>query len=89
MIVYDVALEVVRELQGGVLGGLRGRDPDLARQLLRAAQSTVLNISEARDARGKRSADKFSIALGEAREVRAALDLISVCGYGQRSAVAR
>ena len=41
----DDMLEVLRAIRG-VIGAIERRDPDLARQLRRAASSVVLNLAE-------------------------------------------
>ncbi len=51
----------------------------------RAAQAVVLNCAEAKHARGKRSVDRFSVAYGEASELKAALRLVRVFGYAEVS----
>jgi len=43
--IYDDMLEAVRTMRGA-LAAIEKRDPDLARQLRRAASSVVLNLAE-------------------------------------------
>ena len=43
--IYEVSLSVIRRLRT-VLGAIERHDPDLARQLRRAASSVTLNVAE-------------------------------------------
>jgi four helix bundle protein len=43
--IYTERLDVLRDMRGA-LGAIDKRDPDLARQLRRAASSVVLNVAE-------------------------------------------
>ncbi len=81
MIVLQTSFELVRSLRAQVLPLVRKHDASLASQMQRAAQSVVLNIAEARQARGLRCHDKFSIAYGECSELKAAIQLAEVFGY--------
>ena len=78
--VYDRARGVVRELVP-VLHTIREYDKSLADQLKRAAQSVVLNISEARGSDAGNARARFSTACGSAKEVLAALNVASYWGY--------
>ena len=84
MIVLESSLVLVESLVG-VLADVSRRDRSLGDQMRRAAQSVVLNCAEAKHARGKRSVDRFSIAYGEASELKAALRLVRVFGYAEVS----
>ncbi|MEM9071893.1 MAG: four helix bundle protein [Myxococcota bacterium] len=75
MIVYRKSIELVRVVQCSVQPSLRSVDRELSQQLHRAARSVVLNIAEARSARGRNRGRQFAIALGSAREVHACLEL--------------
>ncbi len=57
------------------------RDPDLARQLRRAASSVVLNIAEGSSSQGKNRNARYYNALGSAKEVRACLEVAIAFGY--------
>ncbi len=82
MIVLESSFVLVGELRG-VLAAVSRKDRSLGEQMRRAAQSVVLNCAEAKNARGKRSVDRFSIAYGEASELKAALRLVRLFGYAE------
>jgi four helix bundle protein len=79
--VYQEVLGVVRDLKG-VLEGVERRDPDLARQMRRAAASVALNIAEANGSRGRNRGARFHTALGSMRETLACLEVGEALGYG-------
>ncbi len=54
------------------------RDPDLARQLRRAASSIALNTAEAIGSVGGNERMRFRTALGSTQEARACLDVAEV-----------
>ena len=78
--VYDVSVEMVRELRPLVEAVAR-RDRSLADQLRRAASSVVLNVAEGTDSLGGNQRSRFRTALGSASETRAALDVAVAWGY--------
>ncbi len=82
MIVLESSLALAGELVE-LLRQVGRKDRSLADQMRRAAQSIVLNCAEAKNARGKRSVDRFSIAYGEASELKAALRLVRLFGYAE------
>ena len=57
-----------------VVAKLRTQDPDLVKQLRRAAQSVQLNIAEANGRVGKDRRHLFRVAYASAAEVAAALE---------------
>ncbi len=69
---YDRSLELLSSLVP-VYKTLRTQDPDLLKQLRRAAQSVQLNIAEANGRVGKDRRHLFRIAYASAGEVVAAL----------------
>ena len=77
---YDRSLSLLRTL-APLLARLGGFDPSLADQLRRAAQSIVLNISEANRRTGKDRRNRFRISLGSAAEVAACLDVALALAY--------
>jgi four helix bundle protein len=70
---YDIALQLIRSLRSPV-ASISRRDPDLARQLLRAGSSITLNLSEGNQRAGKDRLHLFRVALGSAAEVVASLE---------------
>jgi len=74
---YQVALELYRQFNAALKN--TGRD-HLSTQLLRAAESVVLNVAEAHPTVGADRARRFRIAANEASECGAALDLLEIRG---------
>lgn len=56
-------------------------DPDLARQLRRAATSVPLNLSEGFSLEGGNRRLRYLTALGSARELRACFEVAFAMGY--------
>ena len=77
------ALETVRSL-APVVREVSAHDPDLGRQLRRAASSIVLNIAEGHGSRDGVSRQRFRTALGSTRETAAALELAAAWGFTAR-----
>ena len=63
---------------------IRKHDPGLASQLRRAAQSVALNMAEGMGARDGNRGKAYRIALGEARECMAAVEVAVRWGYIER-----
>ena len=78
--IYDDMLEVLRAIRGAV-AAIEKRDPDLARQLRRAASSVVLNIAEGSGSFGRVRTMRYRTALGSARETLACLRVGEALGY--------
>ena len=74
------ALETVRSL-APVVREISAHDPDLGRQLRRAASSIVLNIAEGSGVRDGNARQRFRTAVGSTRETLAALELAAGWGY--------
>ena len=68
----DTAQRMIQALSGPVRE-LRGRDPDLHRQIKRAANSVTMNLAEGRRRTGKDRLHLWRVAAGSAAEVRTAL----------------
>ncbi len=73
-IALDVSLGLIRDLRAPLLR-LRRLDPDLHRQIRRAASSVALNLSEGAERAGKDRLHLYRVARGSAREVETALQL--------------
>ena len=78
--VFEVAVQMVGALREP-LGVLERRDPDLARQVRRAAASVALNIGEGTRRHGKDRVHLWRVAAGSAKEVFAALRVAEAFGY--------
>ena len=75
----DLSLALVPQLRPAH-ARLVAHDPDLARQLRRAAHSIALNLTEGRERRGKDRAHLYRVAAGSAAETDAVLRL--ALGWG-------
>ncbi len=80
LIVYDLALEMLRHIKL-IIDKVARHDRNLADHMHRSAQQSFLNIAEARSARGRNEVAKFTNALCEAREARAAVAVAIAWGY--------
>jgi four helix bundle protein len=56
-------------------------DADLARQLRKASTSVALNVAEGSGSRGGKRRHCYDLALGEARETLANLEVAAAVGY--------
>jgi four helix bundle protein len=77
---YDVSLALARALRP-TSDRIARRDPDLARQLRRAAGSVVQCVSEGAERRGRYRLHLWRVAAGSAAEIGAVLDLAEAWGY--------
>jgi four helix bundle protein len=87
-VAFDVSLELIRSLEES-LATLDRRDPDLARQLRRAAASVPLNLSEGKRRTGKDRIHLWRVAAGSADEVAASLRVAEAFGYLPAGAIAK
>ncbi len=78
--IYGVIIETVGML-GGEMELIGRRDPDLERQMRRAAASIALNTSEGSYSRGRNAQLRFHTALGSARETLACIEVGVALGY--------
>ena len=80
--IYSFILEVLRKI-APLEARIRKHDPDLARQLRRAASSIALNCAEATGSHAGNVKARFRDALGSTYETRACLDVAAVLGYAE------
>jgi len=78
--IYPVCLEMVRAVRPCVEKIARF-DADLARQLRKASPSVALNVAEGSGSRGGKRRHCYDVALGEARETLANLEVAAAIGY--------
>ena len=78
--VYPVSIEVCR-LVGPIATQVARHDPDLARQMRRAATSVVLGIAEGSQSQGRNRNARYWTAMGSASETKAALEAAEALGY--------
>jgi four helix bundle protein len=78
--IHDDMLDALR-LMRPVLAAMGRRDPDLARQLRRAASSVVLNLAEGSGSFGRVRTARYRTALGSARETMSCLRVAEAFGY--------
>ena len=79
---YERSIELIRELKP-LVQQLGKQDPDLAKQLRKAASSVALNLAEGNRRGGKDKPYHFRVAAGSAAEVGAALDVAQAWGHLQ------
>jgi four helix bundle protein len=84
----ELSLDVIRSLRAP-LEALRARDPDLYRQIRRAASSVALNLAEGAERAGKDRLHHYRIASGSAKEVQVALRVAEAWGDVQAPAMAQ
>ena len=84
---YDRSLQLLRAVLPA-LKALTSHDPELAKQLRRAAQSVGQNIAEGNRRTGKDRRHLFRIALGSAAEVTSQLEQGVMLEYFEPSLVA-
>jgi four helix bundle protein len=85
---FDVSLELIRSLVQPI-AILERRDPDLAKQVRRAAASVPLNVSEGSRRVGKDRIHLWRVAAGSADEVAASLRVAEAFGYVQSAGTGR
>jgi len=80
--IYEDMLDAVYTMRG-IVAAIEKRDPDLARQLRRAASSVVLNLAEGSGSFGRMRTARYRTALGSARETLACLRVAEAFAYVQ------
>ena len=78
--IHDTMIEVIRGLRP-VVAKIQAHDRGLATQLREAASSVPLNIAEGGGSRGGTRRERYSTALGSARETGSCLDTAMAWGY--------
>ena len=78
--IYDFGVETLRMLKP-VVATIASHDPDLARQLRRAATSMLLNLAEGSGCRAGTRKQRYYDVLGSTRESAACLDAADALGY--------
>ena len=78
--IYSVILEVMRGLRP-VMCEIERKDPDLARQMRRAASSVALNLSEGMYSRGRNRGARYQNAMGSMRETLSCIEVGIALGY--------
>ena len=78
--IHDDMLDALR-LMRPALAAIARHDPDLARQLRRAASSVVLNLAEGSGSFGRIRTARYRTALGSARESMSCLRVAEAFGY--------
>ena len=86
--IYGVVLEVVRDVKP-IVEAIERRDPDLARQMRRAAASVALNVSEGMYSQGRNRRARYHNAMGSMRETLACIEVGEALGYVEGSAKLR
>ena len=76
----DVSLDMVGQIARPI-ATIAKSDPDLARQLRRAAVSVPLNVAEGRQRAGRDQLHLYRVAAGSLAEVRVALEVARAMGY--------
>ena len=80
MRILDSLVEMVQVVHA-LAGKVARHDPDLARQMKRAASSAALNADEGVWAKAGKRRSRLEDAVNSARETRMALRVASACGY--------
>ena len=78
--IYNITILMARSA-GGFARRIAQHDPDLARQLQRAATSVPLNLAEGLYSQGGNRRARLHTAMGSANEVMACLDVGAALGY--------
>ena len=77
---YDLALQMLQHIKP-LMDTVARHDRNLADHGMRSAENSFLNIAEGRSALGRNEIAKFTNALCEAREARAAEQAAVALGY--------
>ena len=80
LIVYDLALQMLEHIKP-IIDQVRRHDRNLADHMQRSAQQSFPNLAEGQSARGRNEVARFTVALCETRETRAAVAVAVAWGY--------
>jgi len=78
--IYDVVLVMTGDT-AGIADRIERKDRDLARQMRRAVQSVALNVAEGMGSLSGHKRQRYSTALGSAREVLACVQVAQAMRY--------
>jgi four helix bundle protein len=78
--IYPISLELIRQI-APLVERIERFDRDQARQLRRSMKSVAYNLAEGSGVRAGRRRNAYDIALGEARETLANLQIAEAMGY--------
>jgi len=78
--IYASTIDIARDA-GIAYRAIAQHDPDLARQLRRAATSVTLNVAEGSGVDGGHRRQRYMTALGSARETMACFDIAVAMDY--------
>ena len=78
--IYDVVLVMAGDA-AGIADRIEQKDRDLARQMRRAMQSVALNVAEGMGSLAGHKRQRYSTALGSAREVLACVQVAQAMRY--------
>ncbi len=78
--IYEVVLVMARDA-AGIAEEIERKDRDLARQMRRAVQSVALNVAEGMGSLAGHKRQRYSSALGSAREVLACVEVAQAMRY--------
>jgi len=87
MKIYPVLLAMVKSVCA-LARKVRKHDPDLARQMMRASTSTMLNAVEGWHSQGGNKVARYHSSLASSRETVGCLDISVGCGYLSAAEVA-
>src|SRR5262245_15197005 len=87
MKIYPVMIAMVKSVCA-LARKVKKYDPDLARQMMRAAVSVVLNGVEGWHSQGGNKVARYHSSMASARETTSCLDISVACGYLRESEVA-
>ena len=85
---HEIALVMIQHIRP-IVEVVQRHDPDLAKQMRRAAQSAPLNIGEGSQRSGKDRVYHYRVARGSAREALNGVRIAEAWGYVSESATVK